>query len=333
VEKIALGLDLGGTYIKAGLLTQKGASLGAWKEPTRAAEGASTVMEGLLSVTRKILASDQLRQWQDSHNCEWAGIGIGSPGVIDPYAGVVRGATFNLPGWTGMEIGPIFESEFRMKTYLDNDANAYVWGEYLFGAGRGRNIQTLLGLTLGTGVGGGVIVDGRLLHGAHCCAGELGHIPISESDKGAPPCSCGAKGCIEAYVSAPAIARYASEQKDQYPGSRIFDLAGSKEVTSKIVHQAAVQNDPLALHVIQRTAAILGRALTGLIYSFDPELVILGGGVVNMGDLLLDKVRKGIQERFTFSSLYRLEIVPALLGSDGGYKGAAGLALFPSYRG
>lgn len=327
-ERIAIGIDLGGTYIKAGLVTDAGESLGGWKEPTRASSGPGGVMDALLSVTRKILNSRELRQRRENQKSELVGIGIGSPGIIDPHHGVVRKATANLPGWEGTEIGPIFEGEFRLKAHLDNDANAYVWGEYWFGAGRGKTLKTLLGLTLGTGVGGGVVIGGRILHGAHGCGGELGHIVVSEHDD-SRICSCGLHGCLESYASASGVVHTAKTLANEYPESLLGKHLTKNELTAELIHQAALKNDALALKTIERTAHYLGRGLAGLVCCFDPDLVVLGGGVANMGALLFDRVQKIVQERVWFSSLVGLQITPARLGGDGGYKGAAALALFP----
>lgn len=329
-ERIAIGVDLGGTYIKAGLVTETGQSLGGWKEPTGAAGGPQAVLDALLAVTRKILRSEALRERLDAHASRLAGIGIGSPGVVDPRSGVVRKATSNLPGWEGTQIGPVFEKEFGLKAFLDNDANAYVWGEYLFGAGKDRQVRNLLGLTLGTGVGGGVVVDGRLLHGAHGCAGELGHIVASEHDDSLL-CSCGNQGCLESYASARGLVADVLGQAEANADSLIFQLvARPQEVTAETIHRAALQGDALALRVIERAATFLGRGLAGLICCFDPEIVVIGGGVANLGKLLFERVEKIVRQRVFFSPLTRLEILPARLGADAGYKGAAGLALFPS---
>lgn len=328
-ERIAIGIDLGGTYIKAGLVSESGESLGGWKEPTSAEAGPEAVMKALLSVTRKILDSDALRERLENGAGRLCGVGIGSPGVVDSHTGVVRKATANLPGWEGTPIGPTFEKEFGLKAFLDNDANAYVWGEYLFGVGKDSPVRNLLGLTLGTGVGGGVILDGHLLHGAHGCAGELGHIVVSEHDD-SPRCSCGNRGCLESYASAPGMVEEVLRQAEAYPESRIFQLAPKEEITPKTLQQAAEQQDPLALRVLERAVTYLGRGLAGLICCFDPEIVVIGGGLANLGDLLFDRLEEIVRERVFFFPLTGLKIVPAQLGADASYKGAAGLALFPS---
>jgi glucokinase len=258
-ERMAIGIDLGGTFIKAGLINESGQTLGSWKEPTNARKGADAVMEGLLGMTRRILDSEAFQRSR-ANNAVLAGIGIGSPGAIDFRTGTVSRATGNLPGWTGTPIGPIFEKEFRVRTRVDNDANAYTLGEYLFGAGRCRKPRVMIGLTLGTGVGGGVIIDGRVQHGAHGFAGELGHIALSDRED-APPCSTGIRGCLESYACAPVISQYAEEQKERYPDSLVFQMAQDRPLNTEIIHQAVLQGDPLALHVIDRTATYLGWGL------------------------------------------------------------------------
>lgn len=325
-ERIAIGIDLGGTYIKAGLINASGQPLGSWKEPTNAMKGASVVMEGLLTITRRILDSEAFQRSRAEY-AVLAGIGIGSPGAIDSRTGTVSRATGNLPGWTGTPIGPIFEKEFGIKTWVDNDANAYTMGEYLFGAGRSRKPRVMIGLTLGTGVGGGVIIDGQVQHGAHGFAGELGHIALSDRED-APPCSTGIRGCLESYACGPVISRYAAEQQDRYPDSLVFRLAGDQHPNTEIIHQAILQKDPLALHVIDRTATYLGWGLASLVNCYDPDLIVIGGGVANFGEFLLEKVRQVVRERVYFFEATNLEIVQAQLGGEDGYKGAAGLALF-----
>lgn len=332
--RVAIGIDLGGTYIKAGLVSETGESLGQWKEATGAGGGAAAVMDTLITLTRRIMNSDELKNATSTgfsgsgRPPALVGLGVGSPGIVDPVEGVIKSATGNLPGWKGTRIGPIFEKEFGLRTWLDNDANAYAWGEHHFGAGRGRGARTLLALTLGTGVGGGIVTDGQLFHGAHSCGGEIGHVPVSENDDG-PPCSCGNRGCLESYVSAPALVRFVLGQVAEYPGSLIFEMAAGEALSSRHIHLAASRGDTLALLTIERAARYLGRGLAGLVCAFDPDLVVLGGGVANLGDFLFPKVREIVRERVFFSAAAPLEIVPARLGSEAGYLGAAALALFP----
>ncbi len=327
-SRLAIGLDLGGTFIKAGLVTERGESLGGWKEPTGAAGGPAAILNALFSVTHKILDSDALKAWKARGGADPVGIGIGSPGIIDPVEGVALSATANLPGWKGTKIGPDFQREFGLRAFLDNDANAYAWGEFHFGPGKERNSKVLLALTLGTGVGGGVVIDGRLFHGAHSCGGELGHIPISETED-APPCSCGRHGCLESYVSAPSLVRYTLEQRDKFPGSRIFTHSAHDPVTAQLIHDAANTGDPLALQVVDRFAHYLGRGLSGLVSGFDPDIIVLGGGVAHFLDLTLPRIRDIVRQRVFFSAVAPVDILPARLGSEEGYLGAAALALFP----
>lgn len=324
-ERIAIGLDLGGTYIKAGILTEKGKSLGQWKEPTNAASGPEAVLGRLLSITHEILESDELKEARDESGDQLVGIGIGSPGIVDARSGVILLATDNLPGWTGTKIGPMFEDEFNVSVFVDNDANAYVYGEYLFGAGRGKDLQSMIGLTLGTGVGGGVILDGRIFHGGHGCAGELGHIVVS-NHKDAPTCSMPIRGCLEGFVSAKAIVEYAGSRRENFPNSLIF---ADERMTPRMIHDAALRSDELALEIVDRMAYYLGRGLASLVSCFDPELIVIGGGVAGMGKLLFERVEKVMRENVYFMGVSKVQIRAAQLGSDGGYKGAAALALFP----
>ncbi len=326
--RTAIGIDLGGTFIKAGLVREDGHVLGRWKEPTRASQGSQSVLDSLLSVTRSVFQSEALHDWKAAGGKGPTGIGIGSPGMVDSREGRVLRATANLPGWAGTQLGPIFQREFNLPVSLDNDANAFAWGEYHFGNGREFSSRTLLVLTLGTGVGGGVVHEGRLLHGAHGAAGELGHITVSESDD-APLCSCGAHGCLESFVSASAMVKFAVEQVKDFPASAVFELSAGEPVTARHIHDAARHGDPLALLVVQRVARFLGLGLAGLVCCFDPDTVAVGGGVSNLGDLLFPAVEESVRQRVFFSEVAPLRIVPARLGSDDGYLGAAALALFP----
>lgn len=326
-QRLAIGIDLGGTFIKAGLVAESGDSLGQWKQPTGASGGPDAVKEALVAVTRTILESEEFRKANATGNASLAGIGLGSPGVVDSDAGIIKSATSNLPGWAGTPIGPDLQKEFGFDVFLDNDANAYAWGEYHFGAARGRAPRVLLALTLGTGVGGGIVIGGKLYHGAHGCGGELGHVPVS--DRGdAPLCSCGNRGCLESFVSAPSLVRSAFHHAEDFPDSLIFRTAAGETVTAKHIYDAATHGDLLALQVIRRAAEHLGRGLAGLVSSFDPDLVVLGGGVANLGEFLFPTVCEVVRKRVFFSSVAPLEIIPAKLGSEEGYLGAAALALF-----
>jgi glucokinase len=328
-ERIAIGLDLGGTYIKAGLITETGQTIGRWKEKTHADQGPEAVLDSLVNVARMILESDEMKDYCRSNKVRAEGIGIGSPGVINPYEGKVVIATHNLPGWSGTDIRSRFEREFDLKTSVNNDANAYMWGEYHFGVGKDRKIHTMVGLTLGTGLGGGVISDGRLLMGAHGAATELGHIIVSDRDD-APPCSTGIRGTFESFACAPPVVRYAEERKSDYPDSLIFEKAKQKgKVTARLVHEAALEGDTLAQQTIERTAYYLGLGLASLINCYDPDVIVVGGGVGNMGETLLEPTRQVVREYVYFSNVIKVDIVQAKLGGDDGYKGAAALALFP----
>jgi glucokinase len=327
-NRIALGIDLGGTYIKTGLVDETGQSLGEWKTPTPAQQGREVILQALVDAGGQALISPEWKEQEKAGN-QVAGIGVGSPGIVDPVKGLMVQETDNLPDWGGAAIGPAFEGKFGIKTWLDNDANAYAWGEYHFGAGRGEASRTMIALTLGTGVGGGVVISGRLLHGAHGCGGELGHIVVSEKDD-SPLCSCGNRGCLECYASEPRIVAYVKQQREDHPESDLFLPQNSNGLTAKHIYETALKGDTYAQNIIQRIAHYLGRGLAGLICCYDPDLVVIGGGLSNMGDVLLDPVREIVKDRVYFSHLTQLQIVQAQLGSDAGYKGAAALALFPT---
>ncbi|HNT34688.1 MAG TPA: ROK family protein, partial [bacterium] len=230
MTQVALGIDLGGTDIKAGTVDRSGRVLNRWKKSTEARGGAQVILQRMIELAEEII------QQSKSEGMEIVGIGIGSPGVIDYKNGIVVKMIDNLPGWSGMRLAERFQERLGYPTRIDNDANVCALAECLFGAGQGKS--DIVCYTLGTGVGGGIVIDRKVHHGAHGYAAELGHDTVELDGL---PCSCGNIGCVEMYASARAIALYAQERLRAGDQSLMSQTAESIEkVTSKTVYQAAV---------------------------------------------------------------------------------------------
>jgi len=316
--QVAIGIDLGGTDIKGGLVQDDGTLIASFKKPTEAKLGGEKVVERIGDLIQEILDSDAMK----SNKKNMLGIGMGSPGLIDHDKGSIT-RPVNIPEWDHwICVHDVFKKRFGLNTWVDNDANVCAMGEALFGNGKGKN--PVLVLTLGTGVGGGIVINGKVFHGSRGFAGELGHIMVNPNG---PVCGCGNEGCLETYASANAIARYAqSRARVEHIPTKMRELAGDPEkITSKHVYEAAVQGDRVALSVIKHAGKYLGIGISTLIMSFNPEIICVGGGAANMGDILFEPVREEVKWRCFFYSHYQTPIIQAKLGEEAGTVGAAGL--------
>ncbi|MBJ7493509.1 MAG: ROK family protein [Opitutales bacterium] len=313
--KKVLAFDLGGTKIAFGVVAENGEVLGSDKIETLAKQGPEQAIQ------RVNLSAQSLLQKLNIKPQELIGIGIASPGPLDISKGCVDGSP-NLPGWTGYSIEQGLSSFFNLPARIDNDANAAALGEYKFGAG--KNKKNMVYITVSTGIGGGVIVDGRLMRGANGNAAELGHLTLNING---PVCPCGANGCFEMYASGTAIARRTREAIQAGAPSQILSLAGSLEkITTHHILAALQKEDELAKKIWNETTEYLGRGLAVVINTFNPELIVVGGGVTAAGELLFNPVREKAL-RYAFPRLAAVcSIVPAGLGSNVGVVGAAACA-------
>jgi glucokinase len=310
-----LAFDLGGTKFAFGVVAENGDVIGADKIETLTKQGPEQAIQ------RVNLAAQSLLQKLNIKSAELIGIGIASPGPLDIAKGCVDGSP-NLPGWSGYSIEKGLSSFFNLPARIDNDANAAALGEYKFGAGKDK--KNMVYITVSTGIGGGVIVDGRLMRGANGNAAELGHLTLNING---PACPCGANGCFEMYASGTAIARRTREAIQAGAQSQIIDLAGRAEaITTHHILTALQKNDALAQKIWNETTEYLGRGLAVVINTFNPELIVVGGGVTAAGDLLFTPVREKAL-RYAFPRLAAVcSIVPAGLGSNVGVVGAAACA-------
>jgi glucokinase len=316
-ELFSVGLDLGGTNIVAVAYSSKRGVLVHSKVATLAREGAAGVLQRLADQARKVQALAGLQPAQVS------AIGLGSPGPLDAKRGIILDAP-NIAGLRGYPIVKKLAAKTRHKVLLENDANAAAVAEHRLGAGRG--CQDMLLLTLGTGVGGGLILGGKLFTGVDGCAGELGYLLLSPSGPVAPN---GSQGTLECYASANAIARRARELMLKDKKSVLWALAEGdpKKVSSKLVHQAFKRRDKVALQVWKETAMWLGRGLGSYINIFNPQRIVLGGGVMLGGDELLVMAGKVAKSLAFQRPAKTCRIVKAQLGDDAGAIGAAEIAL------
>ena len=290
-ERYIIGVDLGGTNIAAGAMPFDGTREIAMRmAATRADEGADAVVERIARMVEDVIA--QTISETGAERGDFLGVGIGSPGPLDRERGIVI-VTPNL-GWTDFPLRDEVSKRVNLQATLDNDANCATLGEWWAGAARGgRNV---VGLTIGTGIGGGLILDGKLYHGASDAAGEIGHTTIDSTGR---RCKCGNYGCLEAYTSGPAIAERAREAirgdgDSMLPGMVDGDVT---KITAQTVYEAAKRGDTVAREVVRDTAHFLGVGISNLINIFNPDTVVVAGGVTQAGDLLFDPLRSVVRRR------------------------------------
>jgi len=318
-----IGVDVGGTSIRAARFSGESQHpVTKTKIPTQAAKGADASLARVEAAIREV-AGDDLGAV--------AAIGITAPGPLDPVTGVVLSAP-NIPGWDNLPLRRHMEERLQRPVFIGNDANLAALGEWKFGAGRGH--QDVLYLTISTGIGGGIITGGRMLVGASGLGAEVGHM-LAVPD--GPLCGCGQRGHLEAVASGTAIARQARARLKAGDGSDslIWELAGSdlESVTSNIVGQAAIAGDEFARRQIVEAGTFIGRTLASLMHCLAPSVVIFGGGVSLLGDVLLEPVRAAVKQHTLSEAYWRnCPIVPAALGDDAGLVGAGALAMEESRR-
>lgn len=306
-----VGIDLGGTNIVAGTVAQDGSEiLGVVSEPTRPAGGPEAVVERIIHLARASMARAAGR--------DIAGVGIGSPGPLDTRRGVVL-LTPNL-GWVNMPLRDRVAAGLDLPATLDNDANCAVLGEWWRGAARGA--AHVVGLTIGTGIGGGIVLNGEIYHGASDIAGEIGHMTIDSTGR---RCKCGNYGCLEAYASGPAIAARAVEgieagAETSLPSYVDGDLS---VITAQLVYEAAYDGDAFALEVVRDTAKFLGAGVANIINIFNPEVVVICGGVTLAGDNLFVPLRSEVKRRAFKPAVDVCRILPGELPGTAGVWGAA----------
>jgi glucokinase len=312
-----LGVDLGGTNIVTGAVAEDGSRVvGVRSAPTHPEEGADAVVGRIAALCRESIAEAEKDANVDARKV--AGIGIGSPGPLDRERGLVL-ITPNL-GWKNFPLRQRVSDAMGLPATLDNDANCAVYGEWWIGAGRGS--RHLVGLTIGTGIGGGIVIDGKIYHGASDAAGEIGHTTIDSTGR---RCKCGNYGCIEAYASGPAIAARAVEGIEAGAESSLPSYTGGdlSLITAQTVYEAAHHGDDFADEVVRDTAKFLGAGIANLINIFNPDTVVVLGGVTLAGDRLFTPLRAEVKRRAFKVAVDRCRILPGELPGTAGVVGAA----------
>ncbi len=313
MERFYVGVDLGGTNIKVGICDQEGILRHKFEGPTYSEHGAEAVLARISQYVRETVERAQL-QWE-----QVAGVGAGIAGFLNANEGVVIFSP-NLV-WHNVPVKQILEEHLGVPVKIDNDANVAALGEAWSGAGRG--ISNLVCFTLGTGVGGGIIINGEIYQGFSGFAGELGHIKVVDADE-AIQCGCGQYGCVESVSSATGIVHMA---KQAVQAGRQTTLCTLAEITAKDVVDAAKSGDETAMQIVERAATSLGKALSITAVILNPQRFVIGGGVVKAGEILLEPVRASFAKLTPEASVRGVDIVPATLGNDAGIIGAAGLLL------
>ena len=307
-----IGIDVGGTNVKIALVDEKGKIIYSNSVPTYAKMGFEYTVNNIKQSIRDLMKETRT----DEKSIE--GIGFDCPGQIDYKNGIVKLAP-NIPGWVDVPIAKMIEDEFHIKTRIDNDVRCAALGELKFGAGKG--CENFVCITVGTGIGSGLVINGKLVRGASNAAGEIGHIKLKAKDGAI--CGCGDTGCLEAYASGPCIVAMAQDYIKGGKSAKFAEMASDGEITPYIVAKAAEAGDPVAKRIFEIMGEYIGLGLTSVINLLNPEKVIVGGGVAECGDLLLEPIRKTVKKRAMVVAGSAVEIVPAQLGNSAGVIGAS----------
>jgi glucokinase-like ROK family protein len=312
----AIGVDIGGTWIKAGLVDQKGQIRFPARVPTSARGGRETIAAATASAIDQVLKAARL------HGEQPLGLGIASAGVIDVVGGTVFAATENLPGWTGFNLREFAEQRFQLPTSIENDAHAAVLADMQFGST--RDLRNFVAITIGTGIGGGIVIDRKLLRGQHGFAGSFGHTTIRQNGR---PCTCGRAGCLEAYVSASALVREFRDRSDTHGnGGPLSDADMAMQIS-----QLADVNDPDAQQAYFAMAEYLAEGVASLFNVVDPEAIVLAGGLVEGKPWFTEEVEKRVAEMLHFGRLRGPRVQLATVMNEAGVLGAA-VAVFESQQ-
>ena len=311
MKKYRIGVDVGGTNVKIALVDKEGSIVYSNTTPTRAEMGYEYTISNIKQAINDLMKETKT----DKNSIE--GIGFGFPGQIDCDAGVVR-VLPNIPGWINVPVSKIMEKEFGIPTKVDNDVRCAALGELAFGAGKG--CQNLICITVGTGIGSGLIVNGKLVRGADNAAGEIGHIKLQMHD--GPICGCGDSGCLEAFASGPGIVAMAQEYILGGKSTKYRELA-NPEITPYIVAEAAKQGDKVALKIFERIGEYIGIGLSSVVNLLNPEKIVIGGGVADAGEILFTPLINTLKKRAMPIQAKSVSVVPAQLGNAAGVIGAS----------
>lgn len=313
MKEYAFGIDLGGTTAKLGLFTVTGGLVDKWEIPTDASNHGQYILINLAQALKDKMAENHFTKE------DIAGVGMGVPGAVTEFRFVAPCA--NLDHWGGFDVASAFSSMmFDLPVQVSNDANVAALGECWMGAGKG--CRNMVMLTLGTGVGGGIVLDGKVLCGKHGAGGELGHVKVRKGET--RTCGCGKRGCLEQYCSATGVVRCMKDLLEAEPD--VPCVLRGRDFVAKDVFDAAREGDALCLREVNEMADLLGYAICGITATVDPELILIGGGVSRAGSILSDAVQKAAIE-YAFPSCAGIPVRIATLGNDAGIYGAVKLVL------
>lgn len=310
--KKRIGIDVGGTNVKLALVDDKGKILYSNSVPTRAEMGYEYTVNNIKQAIYDLMKETKL----STKDIE--GIGFGFPGQVDYKSGIVRNAP-NIPGWVEVPIAKLIEDEFKIPARVDNDVRCAALGELNYGAGKG--CENLICITVGTGIGSGLIINGKLVRGAANAAGEIGHIKLQMHD--GPVCGCGDTGCLEAFASGPSIVAMAEEYIKGGKSTKYREMCGDEQLSPYFVAEAAKSGDPVAKRIFAITGEYIGIGLASVVNLLNPERIIVGGGVADAGDLLLEPLKTTLKSRAMQIAGSAVEVVPAQLGNTAGVIGAS----------
>lgn len=315
--KYYIGIDLGGMSAKAGLMDECGELRGTVRCATNAADAAEETAASLARLAKRLMAENNVSEE------DVGAVGVGSPGVIDSASGTV--VFWSNFGWNNVPLGALIRRDLSLPVYVTNDANAAALGEGKYGSGKGYDDSVMI--TLGTGVGGGIVLGGKLFEGYRSAGGELGHTVIRA---GGRKCTCGRRGCLECYASATALKRMTREAmtRDAGKSSLLWKYAPDKNVSGKTAFLAAREGDEAGAAIVKKYISYLGDGIIDLVNLLRPQAVILGGGVSNEGEALFSAVREYVYRYIYAPKEYApLEIKGASLGADAGIYGACAYAM------
>ena len=311
---MVVAVDLGGTSIRVAVVDGSGTTTGFVVCPTDAAKGPDTVVSRILLMIRDSLQEAQVDASQI------VAVGIGSPGPLDRTTGVIHEAP-NLPGWNNVRLADRIAEKVGLPVFLENDANAAALAEFAYGESRG--VGNMLYITVSTGVGGGLILDGKLWHGAYGTAGEFGHMTV---DFEGPLCDCGNRGCIEKIASGPDMADWAMSQVAAGTKSLLRARMADAPLTGRDVVEAAARDDAVAVAALGRAGRAVGFGIVSVAHLVNLDLAVVGGGVANAGSMLLEPIRRTVKTHLLASTGPCLRVVPWSLGENVGILGAAASA-------
>ncbi len=312
-NSVYAGIDIGATNIKYGLVDSKGTILYKDRRPTLAEKGADPLMHLVTNIAEGLM----YHAAEEEYDVRW--LGVGTPGAVDCKTGRVMGLAPNIEGWQGTTIGETLHERLNMPVYVDNDVNCVALAESRFGAAIGYG--AVVCVAVGTGVGGGIILNGKLWRGANHAAGEIGHIPI---DLNGPECRCGRRGCVEAYCSSAAIVERARGKLTNGMTATFEEVLEGKieNLSIKKLFAAARKGDRTAAEVIDETARYLAAGLCSVVNFFNPEVVVIGGGVADGGAGFVEAVGAELRKQALGLAVEKLRIAKASLGNSAGFIGA-----------